>query len=30
MKFECMILLSEEALRGGKSDVDLTSWAMVG
>ena len=30
MKFECMILLNEEALRCGKGDIDLTSWAMVG
>ena len=29
MKFECVVLLSEETLRGGKDDVDLTSWAMV-
>ena len=30
MKFECMILLSEETLRSGKGDVDLTFWAMIG
>ena len=29
-KFECMILLSDETLRDGKGNVDLTSWAMVG
>ena len=30
MKFECVVLLSEETLHGGKDDVNLTSSAMVG